>query len=171
MDNVLQWKPFNFSLLVSNTVGDSPFTDYFHVKGPTNGNGSKCHYLNCFYTITLGDLPIHNYTYSVESNERSVSVTWETSSLPLTLLESQFITGYTYHLYAPNGIVMVEDSTNSSHVFDNLEPDMTYYVASKIQTSDKSSWGPEMLLKNVTTKGRHYLCIVCYSLYIVHCIV
>ena len=40
MDDVLRWKPFSFSLSVSNTVGDSPFADYFYVKGATNGNES-----------------------------------------------------------------------------------------------------------------------------------
>jgi len=106
-------------------------------------------------SLHVDDLPMHNYTYTVDSNETSVLVTWDTSSLPSTLLESRFITGYTYHLYAPNGIEMVENFTNPSYVFDNLESDMTYYVASKIVTSDRSSWGPEMLVKNITTKGRH----------------
>jgi len=51
VDNVLQWKPFNFSLLVSNTVGDSPFADYFHVKGAENGNELKCHlYITFMYS-------------------------------------------------------------------------------------------------------------------------
>ena len=96
---------------------------------------------------------MHNYTYMVHSDETSVTVQWELSSLPVTLLQSRFITGYTYHLYTPNGIEMVEDSTNSSHVFHNLEPSNIYYVTSKIITSDRNSWGPEMILKNITTKG------------------
>ena len=38
LGNALRWKPFNFSLSVSNTIGNSPFTDYIYIKGATNGN-------------------------------------------------------------------------------------------------------------------------------------
>ena len=110
--------------------------------------------------MCVGDLPIHNYTFTVEATETSVSVHWDVSQLPATLLQSQFITGYTYHLYMPSGVSIADASKNSSHDFNDLEPNQVYYVGSKIITSDTSSWGPDVVLKNISTKGKHYTCVV-----------
>ncbi|XP_065905522.1 uncharacterized protein [Dysidea avara] len=122
------WNTMNLAISVNNSIGASPLTNLFTVKGAVNSD------------ITPGSYQLLNDNITNDS----ASFHWSLSYIPQSMFESGFITGFYYDVELLNkSKVDMCNKCGINFTISSLRPGQWYLLTAGLNTTDDSSWAPE----------------------------